>query len=148
FWGGAALYDIYGTADGQWIVLGGSELKFAKTLLTALGRPDLIELAKLPPGPGQEPLRAFLRETFATRTRGEWEAWFEGRDVCFAPVRTLKEAFDDPFLRERGMLGEDADGVPFIGAPIRFRQEPAKINPHAPALDEHGADITRNGWKR
>ena len=148
FWGGAAMYDLYETADHQWIALGGPELKFAKTLLDGLGRPDLFELAKAPPGEAQAPLREYLRQAFAAKTRAEWEAWFEGRDVCFAPVRSLKEAFDDPFLRERGLLSEDAAGNPVVGTPIRFSAEPAEINPVAPALNAHGADILQHGWKR
>jgi crotonobetainyl-CoA:carnitine CoA-transferase CaiB-like acyl-CoA transferase len=148
FWGGAAMYRLYETSDRRWIALGGSELKFAQNLLTGLGRPDLIDAAQQPPGAGQAPLHAFLREAFAQRTQSQWTAWFEGRDICFAPVRTLKEAFDDPFLAERGMLGRDAEGSEIVGTPIRFQSEPARINPHAPALNEHGADIIAHGWKR
>jgi crotonobetainyl-CoA:carnitine CoA-transferase CaiB-like acyl-CoA transferase len=148
FWGGAALYNLYETADHRWIALGGSELKFAENLLGGLGRPDLIELAKLPPGAGQAPLHAFLRQAFAARTQADWEAWFAGRDICFAPVRSLKEAFDDPVLAERGMLERDADGNEVIGAPIRFRAEPAIINPQAPARNQHGAEISQFGWNR
>ena len=52
--GGNAFYNLYRCADGRHISLGGSEVKFAANLLTALGRPDLIDLCKLPPGPGQD----------------------------------------------------------------------------------------------
>jgi len=147
FWGGAALYGLYETADHRWIALGGSELKFAETLLEGLGRPDLIAAAKLPPGVDQAPLHAFLREAFGARTQDQWVDWFTGRDVCFAPVRTLKEAFDDPFLAERGMLSRDADGSEVVGSAIRFRAEPARINPHAPGKNEHGAEISARGWE-
>lgn len=145
-WGGAAMFNLYETADGQWIALGGSEVKFAENLLTGLGRPDLVHYARLPPGPAQEPLRAYLGEVFRTRTRTEWEAWFAGRDVAFAPVRTLKEAFDDPALRARGLLAFDAEGNEVVGTPILFREEPAQIDPRAPALDEHGRDAATLGW--
>ena len=147
FWGGAALYALYETADHRWIALGGSEPKFAENLLTGLDRPDLITVANLPPGTGQAPVHAFLREAFAARAQAEWVDWFEGRDICFAPVRTLKEAFDDPFLAERGMLSSDLDGSEVVGSPIRFRAEPARINPHAPARNEHGDEITAHGWR-
>lgn len=147
FWGGAALYALYETADQRWIALGGSEIKFAENLLSGLGRPDLIEAARLPPGAGQAPIHAFLRETFAGKTQAEWTQWFEGRDICFAPVRTLKEAFDDPFLIERGLLDHDADGSEVVGTPIRFKNEPARIDPHAPGLNEHGAEIAARGWR-
>ena len=148
FWGGAALYDLYETADGGYLAMGGSEPKFAENLLNGLERPDLLPAAKTPPGPTQEPVRAFLRETFKQKPLAEWEAWFEGRDICWAPVRDLKAAFDDPFLVERGMLARDADGSEIIGTPIRFLAEPAQIDPKAPDKNEHGEDIARHGWKR
>lgn len=143
-WGGAAFYNLYECADGQWIVLGGSEPKFARNLLTALDRPDLIEIAARPPGPEQEPLRAFLRETFIGRTRAQWETWFTGRDVCFAPVRTLKDAFDDPATAERGMIARDGAGSEVVGTPLRFRDEPGRIDPTLPVAPP-GADGT--GWR-
>jgi crotonobetainyl-CoA:carnitine CoA-transferase CaiB-like acyl-CoA transferase len=133
-WGGNAMFNLYETRDAQWIVLGGSEEKFAKNLLDALGRPDLLPYASLPPGTGQEPLRACFREVFLTRSRAEWEAWFADKDVCFAPVRNLKEAFEDKNLIERGMLSHDADGNEIVGTPIRFLEEPAEIDPGIPAL--------------
>ncbi|HEX4182878.1 MAG TPA: CaiB/BaiF CoA-transferase family protein [Caulobacteraceae bacterium] len=148
FWGGAALYALYETADHRWIALGGSEPKFAENLLKGLERPELIATAKLPPGDDQAPVHAFLRETFAGRTQDQWVEWFNGRDICFAPVRSLKEAFDDPFLAERGMLARDKDGSEVVGAPIRFRAEPAKINAHAPAKNENGEQILADGWAR
>jgi crotonobetainyl-CoA:carnitine CoA-transferase CaiB-like acyl-CoA transferase len=148
FWGGAAMYGLYETADHRWIALGGAELKFAENLLNGLGRPDLIDAARLPPGAGQAPLHAFLREAFAGRTQSEWADWFDGRDICFAPVRTLKEAFDDPFLAERGMLSRDAEGSEVVGTPIRFRDEPGRIHSHAPGKNEHGDAIIANGWAK
>jgi crotonobetainyl-CoA:carnitine CoA-transferase CaiB-like acyl-CoA transferase len=148
FWGGAALYDLYETADGRYLALGGSEPKFAENLLNGLERPDLIPAAKTPPGEGQAPVRAFLKETIRSRPLAEWEAWFEGRDICWAPVRSLKEGYDDPFLVERGMLSYDAEGSEIIGSPIRFLAEPAVIDPKAPAKNEHGDEIARYGWKR
>ncbi|MFN7717797.1 MAG: CaiB/BaiF CoA transferase family protein, partial [Sphingomonadaceae bacterium] len=48
--GGAAFYQVYRTADGKHIVLGGRELKFVANLMTALERPDLIAIAELPAG--------------------------------------------------------------------------------------------------
>ena len=38
--GGAAFYQVYETADGKHVVLGGRETKFAQNLLTALNRED------------------------------------------------------------------------------------------------------------
>ncbi|MCG8443578.1 MAG: CoA transferase [Caulobacterales bacterium] len=136
--GGAAMYHVYETADGAHLVLGGSEVKFASNLLEALGRPDLLPIAKEEPGPRQAPLRAFFRETFAARPLAEWEAFLAGIDCCWAPVRTLKDAFDDPHTRDRSMVLTDAAGMRHIGPPIRFRDEPARPDPRLPDFGEHG----------
>ncbi len=141
--GGNAFYNIYRCADGRFLTIGGSEVKFAANLLTALGRPDLIELCKLPPGPGQEPVRAFLRETIAQQPLSYWEEYLAPIDVCWAPVRTLKEALASEQIQHRGMCQEfEQQGfgggrVKQLGIPIRFREEPGHIDPEIPQLGEH-----------
>ncbi|HEX9184836.1 MAG TPA: CaiB/BaiF CoA-transferase family protein [Burkholderiales bacterium] len=139
--GGNALYQIYETKDADHVVLAGQELKFAKNLLEPLGRPDLVELCKLPPGPGQDPVRAFLRETFRTKTKAEWVQWFKGRDVAFAPMRTLPEALDDAHFKARGMALKDARGWDHLGVPIAFRNEPAQPDFDPPAHGQHTREI-------
>ena len=141
--GGAAMYHVYETRDEKHLVLGGSEIKFASNLLEALGRPDLIHYARLEPGPEQEPLRAFFAETFASRTLAEWEAFLTDIDVCWAPVRTLKDAFDDPHTRARGLVFEDAAGHRHIGPPIRFAKEPPEPKPAVPGFGEHSETLAR-----
>ncbi len=116
--GGAALYQVYRTADARHIVLGGRELKFAEVLLTDLGRADLIPLAAREAGE-QGDLIAFLRGVFATRTRDQWVAWFEGRDVAFAPVLDYREALGAAHVGERGLWIE-VDGAHQLAPAIRF----------------------------
>ncbi len=142
--GGNALYTLYETKDGGWIALGSQEIKFAVNLLTALDRPDLIELCKLPPGKAHHPVREFLGETFRTRTRGEWVEWCKGRDIPFAPVQTLPEVLDDPHFRERGIVMTDARGWDHIGIPIRFENEPGRVRFNPPALGQHSQEILRS----
>jgi crotonobetainyl-CoA:carnitine CoA-transferase CaiB-like acyl-CoA transferase len=141
--GGNALYGIYETKDRDYVVLAGQELKFAKNLLEPLGRADLVELCKLPPGAGQDPVREFLAATFRTKTKPEWIDWFKGRDVAFAPLRTLPEALEDAHFKARGMVLKDERGWDHLGVPIAFRDEPAKPSFAAPAHGEHGTAILR-----
>ena len=136
-WGGNAFYRIYQTADGAHITLGGSELKFASNALTALGRPDLIELCRLPPGDGQLPVIEFLEATFRSRTRSEWVEFFAGLDVCFAPVNDLRTGLDLPQTRHREMCVTDSHGKEHLGTPLKFSAEPARINFRAPTHGEH-----------
>jgi crotonobetainyl-CoA:carnitine CoA-transferase CaiB-like acyl-CoA transferase len=139
--GGYAFYNIYRTADGGHIALAGVEHKFVVTLLTALDRADLIPAATGPNGTGQTPVREALVAIFTTRTRAEWEAWFADKDVCFAPVLDLHEAWTQPQVAARGMLLRDAAGNLHIGNPLHFIEEPAHPDLRLPALDEHGPTI-------
>jgi crotonobetainyl-CoA:carnitine CoA-transferase CaiB-like acyl-CoA transferase len=125
--GGAAFYNVYDTEDGRHVVLGGREIKFARALLTALGRPDLIVLAEAEAGPAQAPLIAFLRETFRTRSRDEWDAFMADLDVAYAPVLDFAEAFAQPHIAERGLL----NGV-YIAPAIRFAGETYTPGPVPP----------------
>ena len=139
--GGYAFFSAYETSDGRHVALGGVEHKFVENLLNAMERPDLIPIANGPPGPGQQPVKDFLSETFRTKTRDEWEAWFENLDVCFAPVLDLHEAFHRPQVEAREMLVRDDDGNPHIGLPIKFRDEPGRLDPSVPELGQHTAQV-------
>ncbi len=141
--GGNALYAIYDTKDGEWIALGGQEMKFAVNLLTLLGRPDLIRLCEAPPGPDQDPVRDFLRDTFRTRTKRDWVAYFAGHDIPFAPVQTLPEVLEDPHFRARGAVLTDARGWDHIGTPFAFANEPGHARLDLPALGQHSTEILR-----
>lgn len=131
--GGAAFYQVYETRDGGHVVLGARETKFARNLLGMLGRLDLLAYAEAEAGE-QEPLVAFLRETFAARTRDDWVAWFAQLDVAFAPVLDFREALDQPHVAERGLLVE-ADGRHHIVPPIRFASESGWRPGAVPDLD-------------
>jgi len=141
--GGAAFYNIYRTRDDRHVVLGAQELKFVRNLLGELGRLDLVELAERGPGAHQRPLTAFLREVFAGRSRAEWIDWFRDKDIGFAWVNDLREAFDDPQVNSRGMHLLDAQGHEHIGVPIKFLREPAAPRLSLPAIGEHNDEILR-----
>lgn len=141
--GGNALYNIYETSDGDFIALAGQERKFAVNLLGALGRPDLVELCELPPGRGQDPVREFLRDAFRKKTKQEWVEWFRGRDIAFAPMKTLPEALEDPHFRARGMVTQDARGWDHLGIPIKFADEPGRARFRLPAHGEHSSEVLR-----
>ncbi len=135
--GGTAFYNLYRCADDRTLSLGGSEIKFAENLLTALARPDLIPLCKLPPGRGQDPVRKFLTETFAQRTLAEWQVFLADVDLCWAPVKGVVEAMQSEHLAAREMKIDFPDGQTHLGIPIKFALEPGAIHPIAPELGEH-----------
>jgi crotonobetainyl-CoA:carnitine CoA-transferase CaiB-like acyl-CoA transferase len=141
-YGGQAMNRIYETKDGEYVVLAGSEAKFCENLLRALGRLDFLDLAKGEPGPAQQPLIDFFAETFRAKARGEWEAFLAPLDLCWAPVRSLKDGFSDTNSTARAIRLKDSEGNPHIGPAIKFAHEPAE--PHF-ALPAYGESETK--WK-
>ena len=142
-WGGYAMYNIYETRDHKYIVLGASEMHFAQSVLTKMGRPDLIEFCEPPPGPTQDPVKKFFNETFASKTQAYWVEWFEDVDAAFAPVNDLRQGADDPQVRARKMIVEDDQGREHIGIPIKFKNEPGQINFTAPGLGANSEEMAR-----
>ena len=114
--GGAAMYQVYRTADDRHVVLGGREEAFSRALFEGLGRSDLIEVAMRPAGEQGEAI-AFLRQTFTTRTRDEWVDWFAVRNIAFAPVLDFAEALAGEQVAHRGLRIE-ADGAHHLAPAI------------------------------
>ena len=132
--GGNAFVNIYETKEGGHIVLGGSEPKFVKNVLTALGRPDLIDDMKNSAGQ-QGKVKSALSAIFKTKLQREWEDIFAGIDCCWSTLRTLKTALGEdgaPILRH--------DGKTHIKNPIHFQNEPAQLSFDLP---EYGQDTHR-----
>ena len=140
-WGGGAFNNPYETKDGQFIMMGGLEVHFAKNVLTKAGRPDLVTLCEQPSGPVQDPVKEFLSRFFKTKTLVEWETWFADVDAGWAPIRDLHQAYFDPATAERGMLLRDTDGIPHVGVPIKFANDPGRPDSHVPKLGEHANEI-------
>jgi len=123
--GGAPFYDVYATADGGAVAVGCLEPKFYAELLRLLDleRPELRDHTD----PARWPdIRAALTETFAARTRAEWEAVFAGSDACVAPVLDLAETPEHPHNRAREVFYEDEHGPVPRPAP-RFERTPAAV---------------------
>lgn len=139
--GGNAMLNIYELSDGNHIALGGGEHKFVEQLFSGLGRPDFVQSVTGPAGAGHHEAIAFLRETFKTRNRSEWESWFEGRDICWMPVMTLDEAWDTDHVWARQMRVRDEEGNDHMGIPIKFRNEPGGLQFGLAEVGEHTESI-------
>jgi alpha-methylacyl-CoA racemase len=137
--GGAPFYDVYGTSDGGAMAVACLEPRFYAELLRVLGleRPELADHTDRERWPA---IRAALTETFATRTRDEWEAVFEGSDACVAPVLDLDEAPRHPHNVSRETFYEAAGGMLPSPAPRFGRTPPARPGPTSlPGADTESA---------
>ena len=144
FWGergtnildtGAPFYEVYATADGAWMAVGAIEPQFYALLLDGLGL-DPASLPNRDDPANWAPLKEQFAAVFATRSRDEWCAVFDGTDACVVPVLSPLEAPVHPHNRARhGFL--ERDGVPQPAPAPRFSAHPAP----SPAPPQHpGAD--------
>jgi crotonobetainyl-CoA:carnitine CoA-transferase CaiB-like acyl-CoA transferase len=144
--GGSASYNVYRTADGQYMSVGAMEAKFWHELCERLGRPDLAE-GDHTAVENAPRLRAALDELFASRTRTEWEAIFADGGAACEPVLSLDEAFSDPHAQAREMVlpVRRADGgtVNTTGFPVKFRHNPCQLHRDPPGLGQDTAGALR-----
>jgi crotonobetainyl-CoA:carnitine CoA-transferase CaiB-like acyl-CoA transferase len=148
FWlgGNIPCYSVYETRDGKAITLGPLEPHFWANLCRALGREDFIG-AQWEEGEKSKEVCAFLRKTFRQKTRDQWVAFFEGKDVCLGPVKDWGEALKDPQVQHRRMIVEvedpQAGRLPQIGIPIKLSETPGEIRKPAPSLGQHNEEILK-----
>jgi len=127
--GGAPFYDTYATSDGEYVAVGALEPQFYAALLRGLGLAD----AGLPDQhdrDGWPELRQRFAETFAQRSRADWEQVFAGTDACVSPVLSLAEAPAHPHAIARNSFVSVGDVMQPAPAP-RFGRTPAG-SPAAP----------------
>jgi crotonobetainyl-CoA:carnitine CoA-transferase CaiB-like acyl-CoA transferase len=115
----SACYNIYETADGEWLALGALESKFWKGFCERIQRPDLISLQHAPE-PERTRVLNEVRAAIRARTRADWLERFAGDDVCLTAISTPDEATTDPHVRATlptpvggpaPMLGADTDAL-------------------------------------
>ncbi|MBO0683850.1 MAG: CoA transferase, partial [Candidatus Dormibacteraeota bacterium] len=121
--GGAHFYDVYETADGEFLAVGAIEPQFHAELVRLTGL-DLGEAASYLDPQAWPGARERLAAIFKTRTRDEWCELLEGSEACVAPVLRLAEAPRHRHNRDRGSFLELQGVVQPAPAP-RFSRTPA-----------------------
>ena len=138
---GAHFYEVYETADGKYISLGSIEPQFYAALLAALGDDakhfeNQFDMANWPAM--KERLAAIVKR----KTRDEWDAVFDGVDVCYAPVLSMGEVRHHPHHQARGTFIDDGEVWQPAPAP-RFSRTKAEIHRGSAAVGEHSEEILR-----
>src|SRR5262249_15558160 len=143
FWGprgtnvldtGAPFYEVYETADGEWMAVGAIEPQFYAALLAGLGL-DATTLVDRDDPANWPALKTAFAAVFRERTRAQWCQIFDGTDACVAPVLAPTEAHTHPHtLARRGFLVHD--GVPQPAPGPRFSAHP---DPEPSAPEHPGA---------
>jgi alpha-methylacyl-CoA racemase len=136
---GAWFYEVYQTADGEYVSFGSLEPQFFSELirLTGLADEDLPDQMDRTTWPAmKDRLAAVIR----TRTRDEWCQLMEGTDVCFAPVLGMAEAASHPHNRHRGTF-VDVAGVEQPAPAPRFSRTPGAIAMPPPHAGQHTIEV-------
>lgn len=138
--GGAPFYDTYRCSDGGHVAVGALEPQFYAALLEGLGLvldQGQYDVAAWPAH------RAAIAERFASRTRAEWEAVFEGTDACVTPVLGLDDAPRHRHNVARGTFTDLGAGHQPRVAP-RFSRTPAGGPGRLHEVGEDGASVLRD----
>ena len=140
--GGAPFYRTYACADGKFVAVGPIEAQFFAILREKLGVTDAI-FDRQNDKDTWPAMRARLSEIFATRTRDEWVAVFDGSDACVTPVLDLVEAPRHAHFDARQTF-VDQSGMQPAPAP-RFSRTPSRIQ-NTPALHATDARALVQRW--
>lgn len=137
---------LFRTADG-WVYVACMTEKFWRLLTPGVGRADLLDdvrfLTQEMRLKNRDALTGELDAAFGGLTTAEWVARL-GASVPIAPVHTIAEALDSPFVAEIDMIGEVAHrgrgAIRVLANPVRIGGR-RLAQSRAPALGEHDAPV-------
>ena len=133
---GAPFYEVYETADGKWMAVGGIEAQFYAELVKGLGLEGDASLPHQMARDDWPAMKTRFTEIFKSKTREEWTEIFDGTDACVAPVLSPWEAHLHPHNVARSTFVEVEGAVQPAPAP-RFSRTPSAISspPSPPGAD-------------
>lgn len=129
--GGTPFYRCYETSDGLYMAVGCLEPQFFAAFLDKLDL-DPEEFPQQDRGIWPKMVETFEAK-FASRTRDEWAAHFDGSDACVAPVLSIAEAPEHPHNAARQTFGEHGGVTHPMPAP-RFSETPSAIGEDSGAI--------------
>ena len=143
-------YQMFQAKDGPMVVAVGNDGQFAK-LCSLLGLGELIIDERFITNPlrvkNREALVPQLEKAFSKATSIEWIEKLTSLGVPCGPLNDLKQVFDDPHVKFRGMQTSipharaAAGSVPALANPARLSVTPPTYDRAAPLLGEHTDEI-------
>jgi crotonobetainyl-CoA:carnitine CoA-transferase CaiB-like acyl-CoA transferase len=134
--GNFPCYGTYETADDRFVSFGNIETKFWDEFLAITGLTHLSG-AQFATGAAASAADSAIAKVIGSRTLGDWEDAFADRDVCFAPVRTLREAVGTTDVLDRGLVETRDNDLLIAAFPATFSGTPARVGGAVPEPGEH-----------
>jgi len=144
-------YQPFHTRDGAVIIACGNDNLFRKFCEVADCR-QLLEDPRFATNADRVRNRAeiepLIQEVTGKRTTREWVQALEGAGVPCGPINNLREVFEEPQVKARGMLRElphsTAGRVPQVVSPMKFSATPLEFDSAPPVLGEHTEEVLRD----
>jgi alpha-methylacyl-CoA racemase len=133
---GAPFYEVYETADGKWMAVGGIEAPFYAELVKGLGLEGDASVPHQMARDDWPAMKERFTGIFKSKTREEWTKIFDRTDACVVPVLSPWEAHLHPHNVARSTFVEVEGAVQPAPAP-RFSRTPSAISspPSPPGAD-------------
>jgi len=140
-----ACYNTYETADHRYLSIGAVENRFWKNLC------DYFNVQEYTPLQFDETRRLeildFFKDKFKQKTLSQWEAELWDVEICWGPIRTVKEALAQPLFKEREMVLEikekNGGRLQLLGTPVKMSETPGSVRTPPPDFGESTVDILR-----
>jgi crotonobetainyl-CoA:carnitine CoA-transferase CaiB-like acyl-CoA transferase len=135
---------VFEASDGRHVQVVALHERHWRALCAALDRPDWLDDPRCASNDARlanrDLVHGRLAEVIATAPAAEWVERINAAGGMCERLRTVAEAWRDPLLAERGLIG-DLDGSPFdFPLPVVSLARPARLVP-GPRLGEHTDEV-------
>ncbi|KAL1124377.1 hypothetical protein AAG570_001006 [Ranatra chinensis] len=137
-------YEAFETSDGYITVGAGSNAHFVD-LCRRLKIPKIANDERFRTNPlrvkNREVLVDLLKVKMREKSTADWMEIFEGASFPCGPVNTLKQVFNDPHVKEIGLVEEVTLGsgkkLKVVGPPVTYSSLDNRLRSPPPAVGEH-----------
>lgn len=144
-------YQVFPTEDGYMVLSVGNDATF-KRFCDAFGLEALLADERYATNPARVANRQLVTDTLTpvmkTHPTEWWVEKLEALKIGCGPINTLKQVFDDPHVKARGMEVQmkhsSGAEVTVIANPVRLSETPADYRIAPPLLGEHTSEVLQD----
>jgi crotonobetainyl-CoA:carnitine CoA-transferase CaiB-like acyl-CoA transferase len=144
-------YQVFPTEDGYMVLSVGNDATF-KRFCDAFGLEHLLADERYATNPARVANRQLVTDTLTpvmkTHPTEWWVEKLEALKIGCGPINTLKQVFDDPHVKARGMEVQmkhsSGAEVTVIANPVRLSETPADYRIAPPLLGEHTSEVLQD----
>jgi crotonobetainyl-CoA:carnitine CoA-transferase CaiB-like acyl-CoA transferase len=137
---------VFAASDGEYLQVVALSERHWRALCTALDHGEWLDDPRCADNESRMANRALVNErigeVIATRTAGEWVERITRAGGLCERLREIEEAWSDPLLAERGLVGRAPDGATLPLVSLARSADQGTLAP-APALGEHTVAVLR-----